>query len=100
MPETDLGPRGFTCWPSAHTFLSATFSIDMSGSQQQGAKGTPMTPEAAARVQGAEARAGSGGVAAGGFAARAQGAAEKNAGGQQAGQQQQGGQQQAGSAKK
>ena len=52
--------------------------------QQQGAHGTaqetksPMTPEAAARVQAADAKAGSGGVEAGGFAARAQAAAAKN----------------------
>ena len=69
----------------------------MSGSQQQeGAKSTPMTPEAAARVQSAEAKAHGGGAEVGGFAARAQSAAAKNAGGQQASQQQQ----QAGSGKK
>ena len=45
----------------------------------------PMQKSDAARVQGAEARAGDGGVQQGGFAARAQGAAAKNAGGQQGG---------------
>lgn len=44
-----------------------------------GKKGTtPMTPSAAARIQGAEARANGGQVKAGGFAARAQGAAAHN----------------------
>ena len=38
-----------------------------------------MTQTAAARVQGAEARQGGGGVEKGGFAARAQAAAAKNA---------------------
>jgi hypothetical protein len=55
----------------------------MKGQQQQGAHGitqetkSPMTPEAAARVQAAEAK-GSSGVEAGGFAARSQAAAAKN----------------------
>jgi Seed maturation protein len=40
--------------------------------------GTPMTGEAAARVQSSEARQGGGGAEKGGFASRAQAAAEKN----------------------
>ena len=39
---------------------------------------TPMTPEAAARIQSNEAKANSGKVESGGFAARAQAAAAKN----------------------
>jgi hypothetical protein len=43
-----------------------------------GAKSTPMTGEAAARIQAAEAKQGTGGVEKGGFASRAQGAAARN----------------------
>lgn len=39
---------------------------------------TPMTPSAAARIQGAQAKANGGQIAKGSFAARAQSAAEKN----------------------
>jgi hypothetical protein len=55
----------------------------------EGEQSTPMTPEAAARVQAAEVKAQEGGAGAevGGFAARAQSAAAKNAGGQQTAQQ-------------
>lgn len=42
---------------------------------------TPMTPSAAARIQGATAKAGNGGVQSGSFAARAQAAAARNCGG-------------------
>lgn len=45
------------------------------------AKGKPMTPSAAGRIQGAAAKAGGGQVQSGTFAARAQAAAAKNAGG-------------------
>lgn len=41
-------------------------------------KKTPMTPEAAARIQSAEARKQDGKVESGGFAGRAQSAAAKN----------------------
>lgn len=41
---------------------------------------TPMTPGAAARIQGATANSGDGGVAKGSFAVRAQSAAAKNSG--------------------
>ena len=51
---------------------------------------TPMTSDAAARVQASEAKASGGGVAKGGFAARAQGAAASNAHGGQGGQAAQG----------
>lgn len=40
--------------------------------------GTPMTQEAASRIQSAEARQGGGGAEKGGFASRAQAAAAKN----------------------
>ena len=43
-----------------------------------GAKSTPMTTQAAARIQSNQARAKGGGVAAGSFAARAQAAAARN----------------------
>jgi hypothetical protein len=42
------------------------------------AKSTPMTPSAAARIQGGQAKANGGQVAKGSFAARAQSAAAKN----------------------
>jgi hypothetical protein len=42
------------------------------------AKSTPMTPTAAARIQGAQAKANGGQVAKGSFAAKAQSAAAKN----------------------
>ncbi|WP_345195754.1 hypothetical protein [Kistimonas scapharcae] len=41
---------------------------------------TPMTPEAASRIQSSEAKANGGQVASGGFASRAQSAAAKNSG--------------------
>tara|TARA_Y100000588_G_scaffold263510_2_gene278197 strand:- start:3591 stop:3743 length:153 start_codon:yes stop_codon:yes gene_type:complete len=41
-------------------------------------KSTPMTPSAAARIQGAQAKANGGQVAKGSFAPRAQSAAAKN----------------------
>lgn len=42
------------------------------------AKSTPMTPSAAARIQGGQAKVNGGQVAKGSFAARAQSAAAKN----------------------
>lgn len=51
------------------------------GNTAQGSAGkaaSPMTTDAAGRVQAAEAKAGDGGVDKGGFAARAQAAAAKN----------------------
>lgn len=49
-------------------------------SQQNSSGQTPMTAQAAARVQGAEARGNGGQVSKGSFAARAQSAAAHNAG--------------------
>lgn len=46
---------------------------------------TPMTSDAAARVQSSEAKAGNGGAVKGGFASRAQSAAANNAQGGQGG---------------
>ncbi len=43
-------------------------------------KGTPMTPKAAARIQGATAKSSGGKVSKGSFASRAQSSGAKNAG--------------------
>lgn len=52
--------------------------VDHASQSPQGSQGgTPMTPAAAARIQSASAKAGSGQVAKGSFAARAQSAAAK-----------------------
>ena len=50
----------------------------MDGKDTQGTKKTPMTPDAAARIQSSEARENDGKVEKGGFAARAQRGAAKN----------------------
>lgn len=52
----------------------------MGKGSSKGKGGAPMTPEAAARIQGASAKSGDGKVSKGSFAARAQKAAAKNSG--------------------
>lgn len=62
---------------------TVSVSILVSPSSSMDGKKNPMTTEAAARIQSAEAKQSGGGVQSGGFASRAQSAAAKNESGQQ-----------------